>query len=121
MEEVANLQLEDVISLTSAFNIQPMFNNVIITLNKQEEDGINILSNNVMSEVQYVIAKGEMVRNVEIGDKVILNLEKMMIKEPNPHNQYEPLTRIKIDPVEFGGYMFGMIEDRMIKAKYINQ
>jgi hypothetical protein len=121
METTTNLELEDVIRLTQEFNIQPMFNYVIITLNKQEEDGVNILSDNIMSDVQYVIAKGDMVRNIEVTDKVLLNLEKLMIKETNPHNQYESFNRIKIEPIEFGGYMFGMIEDRIIKAKYVNQ
>lgn len=121
MEQDENLELEDVIKLTSNFNIQPMFNYLIITLNKQQEDGVTVLSDNIMSDVQYVIAKGDMVRNIEVTDKVILNLEKLMIKEANPHNQYESFNRIKIEPIEYGGYVFGLIEDRVLKAKYINQ
>ena len=116
-----NLNLEEVIKVSSIFDIEPMFNGVIITLNTEEQDGTLVLSDNVMSEVQYVIAKGDHVRSIEVADKVILNLEKMMTKEVNPENQYEYITRVKVDPIEFNGYTFGLIEDRMIKAKYKNQ
>lgn len=116
-----NLNLEEVIKLSSIFDIEPLFNGVIITLNTEEQDGTLVLSDNVMSEVQYVIAKGDHVRSIEVADKVILNLEKMMTKEINPENQYEYITRVKVDPIEFNGGTFGLIEDRMIKAKYKNQ
>ena len=121
MEETVNLNLDEVITIASVFDVQPLFNKVIITLNTEELDGDLILSNDVMSDVQYVIAKGGMVREVEVADRVLIDIEKLMVSEPNPENQYEKISRIKIDPIEFNGITFGMIDDRVIKAKYRNQ
>jgi len=113
-----NLNREEVELVIPLLDKEPMFNKVIITLNRENPDNNLILSDNVMSETQYILAKGSMVKDVEVGQRVILDLEKMMIKEINPENSHEYIQRIKLDPITFETYTFAIVEDRMIKAKY---
>lgn len=121
MESNTNLTFEDVLTMIPLMQIEPMFNKVIITLNKEEQDNNLVLSDNVMSEEQFILAKGSMVKDVEVGQKVLLDLEKMMVKEMNPENSHEYIYRVKLDPIKFHDYTFAIIEDRLIKAKYKNQ
>ena len=44
----------------------------------------------------------------------------MMILEPDPNNPYEKIQRVKIRPIEISGHRFGIIDERMIKAKRKN-
>lgn len=121
MEGNLNLTKEEVNELIGVFNLEPMFTDLIITLNVEKEDNDLVLSENLLSETQYVIAKGSSCREIKEGDKILINLEKMMVKSQNPNNAYESLTSIKIDPIEFNGYTFGIIGQNIIKAKYKNE
>jgi hypothetical protein len=121
METKHNFTKEEVINLSHYFNLEPNFNKVIITLNTEELDGNLVLSDNVMSEKQFVVAKGATSRFVEVNDEVLIDIEKMMIKEQDPNNPYEHISRIKIVPIEFDGYTFGIIDESVIKAKIKNQ
>ena len=99
---------------------QPMFNKVVITLNVESSLDSLDLSDNAMDQFQYIIAKGPNCHNIEIGDKVRIDLEKMSEKVINPNNQHEQLTSIKLDPIEFDGKIFAIIEDRLIKTRFTN-
>ena len=121
MENNKNFNEDEVIRLGSILEFEPMYNDVFITLNTEVEDGSNVLSDNVMSEHQFVIAKGVTAREVEPGQEVIIDLEKMMVTETDPNNPYEKIQRVKIRPIEISGHMFGIIDERMIKAKKRNQ
>lgn len=99
---------------------QPMFNKVVITLNVESSLDSLDLSDNAMDQFQYIIAKGPNCHNIEVGDKVRIDLEKMSEKVINPNNQHEQLTSIKLDPIEFDGKIFAIIEDRLIKTRFKN-
>lgn len=114
MEEVKNLTQEEVKAISAEFTWKPMFNGVVITLNTEVEDGSLVLSDNIMSEEQFVVAAGYNTQHLEEGDKITIDLEKMMVRERNPHNTDEIITRIKVKPVYFKDYTFGLIEDRTI-------
>lgn len=114
------LTLEQVQEIIKTFPIKPLFNKVVVTLNTEEVDNHMVLSENVMSEVQYVISKGENVTQVEEGQKIILDLESMMERFRSEENSHEVSSRVKIDPFPYEGHMFAIIDDRRIKAKYIN-
>jgi len=119
MEEQVNLTQDDVLDLIGGdgFPLEPMFNKVIITLNKEDEDGNLVLSDKVLSEVQFVVSAGETAR-VKAGQKVLIDIEKMMVKvAPSEHNVYEDNYQIKIDPIFVGDNMYALIEDRIIKCK----
>lgn len=99
---------------------QPMFNKVVITLNVESSLDSLDLSDNAMDQFQYIIAKGPNCHNIEVGDKVRIDLEKMSEKVINPNNQHEQLTSIKLDPIEFDGKIFAIVEDRLIKTRFTN-
>ena len=120
MLEQKRINSAEAFTIAQTFPLQPMFNKVIVTLNTEEVDHYLVLSDNTMSEEQYVVAYGTHVHEIALGDKVLLDLEKMMTKERNPENQDEIITRIKIDPVIVDDVTYAIIEDRFIKAKYKN-
>ena len=101
----------------STFPVKPRFNKVIITLNKLEADGDLVLSDNTLSEVQTVMAKGGSVLELEVGDIAIIDIEKMMVPvKSEDKNAYEMQMQIKVDPIEVDGIMYAIIDDRLIKA-----
>lgn len=115
-----NVTAYDALEISKEWLEQPMFNKVVITLNTENTlDGLD-LSDNAMSQFQYIIAKGKNVINVEVGDKVRLSLDKMTSKKINPNNSHEDITTIELDPIEFDGKIFAIIEDRLIKTRFIN-
>lgn len=111
-------EIKDFNEITELFPWKPTFNKVIITLNTEEVDNNLVLSDNTMAIKQTVIAVGRHVNEVQPGDTILLDMEKMLIKEPNPNDQHEMITRVKIDPIEHDEVMYGIIEDRLIKAVY---
>ena len=115
-----NVTAYDALEISKEWLEQPMFNKVVITLNTENEFGGLDLSENAMSQFQYIIAKGSNVISVEVGDKVRLSLDKMTSKKVNPNNSHEEFTTIELDPIEFDGKIFAIIEDRLIKTRFIN-
>lgn len=116
------LSKEEVGDIIIDFPIQPLFNKVVITLNNLEEDGELILSENVLSDRQFVIAGGFTFKDVTVspGDEVLIDIEKMMAPvKTETNNAYEMKMQIKVDPIEVGLNTFAMIEDRFIKAKVL--
>lgn len=121
MEEQRFLTQDDVLDLigtdTQSFPYEPMFNKVIVTLNREIPDGNLILSDNMMSEEQFVVAVGPTAQ-VKAGQRVLLDLEKMMVSVKSADNDvYEVIKQIKIDPIEVDNTVFAIIEDRYIKCK----
>lgn len=115
-----NVTAYEALEISKEFIEQPLFNKVIITLNSKPSEDALELSDNIMDEVQYVIAKGINCNQFEIGDKVRIDLNKMMEKNMNPNNTHEDLMTLKLDPIEFDGNVFAIIEDRLIKTRFNN-
>ena len=74
-------------------SIKPMFDSLITTMNKYEEDGFEngviVKQAGVLKEYQKVIAVGPAVRNIEVGDMVMINpirYAKMKHKEGSLKN-----------------------------------
>ena len=44
----------------------------------------------------------------------------MLKKSLNPNNSHEDITTIQLDPIEFDGKIFAIIEDRLIKTRFTN-
>lgn len=112
-----NLSKEDVSELIKDFPIKPMFNKVLITLNTLDGDGIIVVDNNMLSDTQFVVAKGSMVNSINEGDRVIIDVKKLtrpVTFESN--NQVETVYEADIDAIEIGGVAFAFIEDRVVKA-----
>lgn len=115
-----NLTAYDALEVSREWLEQPLFNKVIITLNTEDNFDSLDLSDNMMSQFQYIIAKGSHVNSVEVGDKVRIDLDKMIDKKINPNNSHEDFTSIKLDPIEFDGKVYAIIEDRLIKTRFTN-
>jgi hypothetical protein len=115
MGEFENLTKEEVMEIIKDFPVKPMFNNVIITTNNvvPEDDELEDLTPS-FDPVQYVLAVGDHVRGIFPGDKVQLDLEKMMEKVPSSSNSYELSGILKLKPVELDDKFYAMIEDRKI-------
>ena len=58
-------------------SINPMFDSLVTTMNKYEDDGFKngviVKQAGSLKEYQTVIAVGPAVRNIEVGDKVMIN------------------------------------------------
>ena len=115
-----NVTAYDALEISKEWLEQPMFNKVIITLNTENTLDSLDLSDNAMSQFQYIIAKGANVISVNVGDKVRLSLDKMTSKKINPNNSHEDITTIELDPIEFDDKIFAIIEDRLIKTRFTN-
>lgn len=116
MQERENLNQEEVNSIITNFPLQPLFNSVYITVNKLEQDGNLVLSDNILSDVQYVIASGEH-SVVKPGQKILIDIEKMMVPvKQESTNSYETVMQVKVDLVEVDNKVFALINDRVIKA-----
>lgn len=120
MEEIMNVSKEEVLDIIKTFPIEPMFNKVVITLNKEEDIELSLKADTSLDEVQYVIAGSIKYGNTEVnpGDKVILDLKSMQKPvRSEVGNAYEPVYQIEVDPLFIDGKLFGIINDRNIKAK----
>lgn len=113
-----NITASDVEQLLEVqFPIEPLYNKIIITLNRDEDiDGV-VLNDAGLSESQYVIAVGTHTK-LKPGEKVLLDLKKMSVKGPSADdNVYDGTSQIELDPIEVDGVVYAFVEDRMIKAK----
>ena len=116
METKRNLNKLEVLKLVKTFPLNPLFNGLYITSNKLEEDGNFVLSDNILSDVQYVVAAGSH-STLKAGDKVIVDLEKLMVPfKTETNNVYETEMRLKLDLIEIEDNIFALINDRVIKA-----
>lgn len=116
MEEVENFTMDDVLDVITDFPLKPLGRKVIVTLNMEEPDNSLVLSNNSLSESQYVIAVGTHVHDFKPGNKVLLDLERMMEYTSAEDNAYEKVGRIKIKPIEVNNKVYAMINENVVDA-----
>lgn len=119
MDELKNLTQEEVLEIVKTCNVQPLYNNIIITTNtaEMEDDDIEDITP-TFDAVQYVVAVGSHVREVSPGDKVLLDISKMMSKNSSSNDAYSTVTSLQIKPVEIGDHVFAIIDDRKIDLVY---
>jgi hypothetical protein len=111
---------DDVLDVINVFPLEPLFGKVFITLNKAEEDGVLIFSDNVLDDVQYVVAGEIQWKNIKVspGQKVIIDIERMMVAtKSEDNNAYEAVMQVKVDLYEIDGVPYALIDERLIKAK----
>lgn len=121
MGENKNITLEEVLELSKKFPIKPLFNKVIITLNRVENSGFDFEDSD-LSDVQYLVAGTIEYKDqiIKPGDKVLIDIKGLQKPVRNETlNSYEQVYQIEIDPVYFDGKMFAILNDRLIKAKYV--
>ncbi len=119
-ETIKNLDMDDVLDVMKDFPWEPSFNKVIITINMISEDGELQLSNTMIDEEQYVIAAGPFSKeHYPPGSKILLDLKRMAVRDIDPNDQTQYISRIEVEPIEVNGIKYAIIEDRVIKAKYV--
>ncbi len=117
MEEKRNLEMDDVLDLIGKFPLQPRFNGVYITLNSIQNEGSVDFSDSALDESQYVIAVGPVVTDIKPGNKILLDVEKMMVVTGSEStNTYEQVKEVKLDLIQVNGDTFALVNDRVIKA-----
>lgn len=79
----------------------PLSTDVIISMNEteQEADELN-LSNNTIKQTQFVLAVGSMVREIEVGDEVMLDMEQLSSQIRNTRDAENPVIVLNVFPLE---------------------
>ena len=115
MEEMINLTQEDVLAMVDTFPVKPLGRKVIITLNMDEDDDLGLEMSSGLDESQYVVASSG-VRDFKPGDKVLLDLEKMMEFSNASDDSFERVGKIKVRPITVNDRVYGLINDNIIDA-----
>lgn len=75
--------------------IKPLFTNILTTGNKYEKDekqnGLIIAKKGDLKLYQEVMAVGSMVRDIKVGDKVMINPRQYAVKKYDPNSVKEDM------------------------------
>ena len=102
--------------------IKPMFNGLITTMNRYEQDvkvkGTDLIDSsksNAVKEYQTVVAVGPMVRGIEVGDTVFINPNRYAVMKHKAGSLQDGV--IKDNPVI--GYNFDTVEIEGVNHLYL--
>ena len=102
--------------------IKPMFNGLITTMNRYEQDvkvkGTDLIDSsksNAVKEYQTVVAVGPMVRGIEVGDIVFINPNRYAVMKHKAGSLQDGV--IKDNPVI--GYNFDIVEIEGVNHLYL--
>ena len=107
--------------------VTPMFNNMVVTLNKYPLDMktagglIDNTKAGAVKEYQTVVSVGPMVRGIEVGDIVYINPKRYAIMQHKPGSLQDgvikdnPVIGYKFDIMEIDGVEHMMIQDGDVK------
>ena len=102
--------------------VKPMFNGLITTMNKYEQDvkvkGTDLIDSsksNAVKEYQTVVAVGPMVRGIEVGDTVFINPNRYAVMKHKAGSLQDGV--IKDNPVI--GYNFDIVEIDGVNHLYL--
>lgn len=107
--------------------VTPMFNNMVVTLNKYAKDLkttggiIDSTRAGSVKEYQTVVSVGPMVRGIEVGDMVYINPKRYAVMEHKSGSLQDgiikdnPVIGYKFDIVEIDGVEHMLIQDMDVK------
>lgn len=108
--------------------VKPMFNGLITTMNRYEQDvkvkGTDLIDSsksNAVKEYQTVVAVGPMVRGIEVGDTVFINPNRYAVMKHKAGSLQDgvikdnPVIGYNFDIVEIGGVNHLYLQDSDIK------
>ena len=102
--------------------VKPMFNGLITTMNRYEQDvkvkGTDLIDSsksNAVKEYQTVVAVGPMVRGIEVGDTVFINPNRYAVMKHKAGSLQDGV--IKDNPVI--GYNFDIVEIEGVNHLYL--
>ena len=104
--------------------IKPMFNNILTTMEKYEEDvmsmGIITKKQGGLKEYQKVVEIGSSVRDVKEGDLVCINPKRFAVRKHQDGSLKDgvitdnPVTTYNFDVIELEGVQYLLLQDRDI-------
>ena len=107
--------------------IKPLFTSIITTMDKYEQDVITegglidtSKQQGTLKEYQTVLAIGDSVRNIEVGDLVCVNPSRFAVKKHKDGSMRDgiitdnPVVTYNFDIVEMGGRQCLLLQDRDI-------
>lgn len=107
--------------------IKPMFTSLITTMNKYEQDGVTqgglvdaTKQQGTLKEYQTVLAVGDSVRNIKVGDVVWVNPTRFAVKKHKEGSLKDgvitdnPVLSYNFDVVEMDGQQCLLLQDRDI-------
>lgn len=115
----ANMSRDDVLDVIREFPVTPLWGQVVITVNKDEADGMLVLSDSSFSEKQYVVAGSIEYGDVKVvpGTPVLIDIKKLMkTVKTEVDNVYGEYKVVEIDPLEVNEVMYAIVDSRVIKA-----
>ena len=108
--------------ITIIKKIKPMFNGLITTMNRYEQDvkvkGTDLIDSsksNAVKEYQTVVVVGSMVRGIEVGDTVFINPNRYAVMKHKAGSLQDGV--IKDNPVI--GYNFDIVEIEGVNHLYL--
>lgn len=118
MEDIKNLTQDDVLELIRDFPIVPRHRRSVITLNVRErgDNELDLEGQNGLSDTQFIVSTSDS-SGLKAGQKVMLDLTKLMKIDESRSSVYESVGQIQITPIEIEGKVFAMVEDNVIVAE----
>lgn len=114
--------------MTELIKIKPMFNTMVVTMDVYKENNLSknglinkSKSKNALKEIQTVVAVGDSVQGIKVGDKVCINPIRYAVQEhekgslKNNIITDNPVTRYNFDIIVLDGKTNMIISDRDIK------
>lgn len=108
--------------------IKPMFTSLITTMNKYEQDTLtkgglidSTKQQGTLKEYQTVLAIGDSVRNIKVGDLVCVNPDRFAVKKHKEGSLKDgvvtdnPVITYNFDIIEMGGQQCLLLQDRDIE------
>lgn len=108
--------------MLSVKKIKPMFNRILVTMDKYPQDvkknGIVVIPSGTLKEYQKVIAVGSTVRDIKEGDVVLINPARYAVRKHQEGSLKDgvvtdnPVTSYNFNLVELDGKVFILLYDQ---------
>lgn len=98
MEKTINK--DNINSFIELLEWKPMNTDIIVSYNEIEQEGELNLSNNTITQTQLVLAVGSMVRDIKVGDEIVLDMDKLTSQYRNTRDAESPVIMLNVFPVE---------------------
>lgn len=93
---------------------QPRGGKTIITLHNRPVDYDLVLEDDILDEIQEVIAVGPFVNDIKAGDKVRIALDKLSVRLQDSNGEY--FEKLQVDPIQIGDTVCALISESIIKT-----
>lgn len=117
-----NVTEENLQTIIEECNFVPSSRKILVTLNEiQTENDLELVSESELTidDWQYVIAGGKNAA-YQAGDRVYLDLAKLVKRVPNPVDRTSYIEKIDIQPFPWNGNMYTLLDDSVIAGSIDN-